>query len=171
MKVIFLDLDGVLNSQGSFLLETRKRKGIRKKLKEELGPVNETLDPVCCSNFQYVLDKLPEVKIVISSTWRVLFELEWLKNKLTSYGIDSSRVIDKTPELIGKERGDEIKEWLKNRTDITMFAIIDDNFIGSGYDEEIVKTTWTSGFTLDHARQTIQVLGCKVYHDDPALFR
>jgi hypothetical protein len=173
MKVIFLDFDGVLNSQGSFLFETRKRKGMRKKNKQEIGPVNETLDPVCCSNFQYVLDKLPDVKIVISSSWRTMFDLEWLKSKLASYGIDSSRVIDKTPEILFKDRGVEIEAWLNSHTElnITAFAIIDDNFIGGGYEYEVVLTSWNAGFTLEHARKTIQVLGCKVDPYDNALFR
>ena len=56
MKVIFLDFDGVLNSQGSFVLEDRIRKdNIRRQ--NVKGKVNETLCHVCTSNFQLVLDQ------------------------------------------------------------------------------------------------------------------
>src|SRR6202158_2602282 len=85
MKVIFLDFDGVLNSAASFVLEARFRK--ENKVFDDLCPVNETLCHICTSNFRHILDEVPDVKIVISSSWRNLFELEWLKDKLQEYKI------------------------------------------------------------------------------------
>jgi hypothetical protein len=165
MKVVFLDFDGVLNSAASFVMEGRKREGMGRTQFMALGmsPVNETLCSVCTSNFQLVLDHFPELKIVISSTWRELFDLEWLKSKLQSYGVDSSRVIDKTPVCYGGERGREIGMWLAEHQEITKYAIIDDNHIGNGYEEEgkVIKTTWDTGMTLEHVYKTIKVLGGK----------
>lgn len=165
IKVIFLDFDGVLNSAASFVMEDRKRKGQRKKVKEELGPINQTLCHVCTSNFQLILDHFPEVKIVISSTWREMFNLEWLQNKLQSYGIDSSRVIDKTPVRYSGIRGQEISMWLEDHPEVTKFVIIDDNQIGNGYEEQgvVIKTTWDTGLTLEHVHKTIILLGGKSY--------
>lgn len=168
MKVIFLDFDGVLNSSASFIMETRKSKKVRGM------PVNKTLCHVCCSNFQYVLDKTPKVKIVISSTWRENFDLEWLKNKLASYGIDSSRVIDVTSSLYAADsgpyarysthradRGEEVNEWLLRHPEVTKFAVIDDNFIGDGLEQKgvVVKTDWLNGMTINQAREAIVILG------------
>src|SRR5574337_1246935 len=103
MKVIFLDFDGVLNSAASFLMEDRKRRGKGRRHRESFEPVNQTLCHVCTSNFKYVLDKVPDVKIVISSTWRECYDMDWLKAKLESYGIDPKRVIDKTPSIKVRE--------------------------------------------------------------------
>jgi hypothetical protein len=166
MKVIFLDFDGVLNSKASFIVEERIRRSlgnISKEKKKEMGisKVGETLCHVCCSNFQLILEHFPEVKIVISSTWRGGYTLDWLKEKLTSYGIDSSRVIDKTPIIHGADRGHEIRTWLSEHPDVKKFVIIDDDVIGDGFNEEIVVTTWNVGLTLDHANAVLKVLGSK----------
>lgn len=164
MKVIFLDFDGVLNSQASFVMEDRKRKALRKKnSKKILEPINQTLCHVCTSNFQLVLDHFPEVKIVISSTWRELFNMDWLKEKLQSYGIDSSRVIDKTGVSYAGYRGHEINTWLDEHPETTEFVIVDDNYIGNGYEEQgkVIKTTWDTGMTLKHVFDTIKLLGGK----------
>lgn len=163
MKVIFLDFDGVLNSSASFIMESRKKK----KLKEtDLDAyhdfrVNETLCEVCCSNFQYLLDKCPDAKIVISSTWRNLYSLEWLCAKLASYNIDSSRVIDITPTHFNRMRGHEIADWLEDHPEVTSFVILDDSHIGHCYetDGKVVATNWYVGLTLNHASEAAAKLG------------
>ncbi len=47
MKVIFLDFDGVLNSEASFRMEIRRKN----------NRVSDTLNPVACSNLQYILEQ------------------------------------------------------------------------------------------------------------------
>lgn len=158
-RVIFLDFDGVLNSMASFHMERRKTKAQRNDI-----PVNQMLCHVCCSNFQYILDKAPNTDIVISSTWRELFDLDWLKAKLSSYGIDTTRVIGMTPTVMRnfstQIRGDEIKAWLNENPGYDRFVILDDNFIGNDYgDDVIVQTSWKTGLTLDEAVDAIYVLG------------
>jgi len=160
MKVIFLDFDGVLNSQTSFLYESDRRK----KHKEQgvKGPVNETLSPHCCAAFQHVLNQYPDVKIVISSTWRELFSLDWLREKLASYHIDSSRVIDRTPKDHGSgNRGYEIAWWLNEHPEVTHYAVIDDNTWGipevHGRDR-FVQTDWDRGMGISHAVELIDKL-------------
>jgi hypothetical protein len=148
MFVIFLDFDGVLNSAASFLYEDRKRKS---RPEEDLGPVNETFCNVCTSNFQSILETFPNSKIVISSAWRNLYPLGWLKDKLRSYGIDSSRVIGITPNTFSSERGREIDIWLKEHPDTKGYIAIDDNDDGISYyhgKEHFVHTTWETGLTL-----------------------
>ena len=155
MKVIFLDFDGVLNSQGSFIYESNRRK----KHKEQgvKGQVNETLCNVNTANFQYVLDQYPEVKIVISSTWREIHELDWLRAKLESYHVDGSRVIDRTPkDYKDANRGLEIQQWLDLHPEVTHYVIIDDNdwgIIEAHPSQKFVRTSWASGFTFDHAEE------------------
>lgn len=158
MKVIFLDFDGVINSQGSFVYEDRRRK----EWKEQgvKGRVNETLCNICTSNFQLILDQYPEAKVVISSTWREIYDLEWLKEKLASYHVDSSRVIGITPkDNITLSRGKEIADWLRGNPDVTHYIIIDDNDWGitDFHDEkQFVNTTWDAGLTFDKAMEAIK---------------
>lgn len=178
MKVIFLDFDGVLNSAASFVLENRIRKGKYMSKKRQaavlnLPPVNETLCHVCTSNFQHILDEVPDAKIVISSTWRQLFDLDWLRAKLVEYGVDGSRVIDKTPVIHFRfsqsvDRGVEIKEWLDQHPEVTNFVILDDNYIGPPFQPNhietgpnFVKSTWNVGLTLPLAIEAVKILGGK----------
>lgn len=162
MKVIFLDFDGVLNSQGSFLYESdRRRKRHEIGLK---GPVNQTLCNVCTANFQMILDTYRDVKIVISSSWREMFDLEWLKEKLASYHIDSSRVIGKTPSDWGGNRGAEIRIWLNEHPEVIHYVVIDDSdwgikdLHGEG---RFIKTTWAAGLTFDKSEEAIDKLSSK----------
>lgn len=159
MKVIFLDFDGVLNSQGSFVYEGRRR--TQWKEQGVKGRVPETLCNVCTSNFQAVLDQYKDVKIVISSTWRVLFELDWLKQKLESYHIDSSRVIDKTPRTMSGDRGHEIQMWLDKHPEVTHYIVIDDNDgdISAVHGKDrFVHTSWDGGMTWAHTQEAIEKL-------------
>lgn len=166
MKVIFLDFDGVLNSQGSFLYEHNRRERDAERSKQPgekgiSGPVNETLCNVCTANFQHVLEQYPEVKIVLSTTWRTMFDLDWLKAKLASYGIDSDRVIDKTPDLMFKGRGHEIQQWLDAHPEVTHYVAIDDNDDAISFihgEDRFVHTTWEGGMDFNHARQLIHKL-------------
>lgn len=167
MKVIFLDFDGVLNSAASFLLEERKRK--ENPAMDDLGPVNQTLCNICTSNFRHILDEVPDAKIVISSTWRNLFELDWLRDKLAEYKIPGDRVIDKTPvvRMFG-ERGEEIQDWLGEHPEVTDYVILDDNYIGPPFQDgyladgpNLVKTTWNVGLTLPLAVKAVKILGGK----------
>lgn len=125
MKVIFLDFDGVLNSEGSFLYEYNRRH--RRRERHLKGQVMETLCNVCCANLQEILYRYPTAKIVLSTTWRELFDMDWLRKKLESYHVDSSKVIDKTPRDWGGNRGIEIQLWLNRHPEVTEYIIIDDN--------------------------------------------
>jgi hypothetical protein len=167
VKVIFLDFDGVLNSSASFILESNRRRKLMEtdKAAGMLFRVNQTLCHVCCSNFQYILDHVPsDVKIVISSTWREIYDMDWLKAKLQSYGIDSSRVIDKTPAcFVGgftrAPRGQEISEWLEEHPEVTDYVILDDNSDMTVHMDKFVQTSWLTGLTLYNVEKTIDMLG------------
>lgn len=173
MKVIFLDFDGVLNSSASFLMESKKKKrlvanyykgkgGMSNRKAKEFR-VNQTFSEVCASNFQYILDKCPDVKVVLSTTWRNLYEMDWLKEKLEEYGIDSSRVIGKTPRIFrgfnSAERGHEISEWLEEHPEVTDYVILDDNSDMTVHMDKLVKTSWLDGLTLGIAATVIAKLG------------
>jgi hypothetical protein len=73
-KILFLDFDGVLHSDGS---------GSFSKL----------------DLFEECLSKMPEVEIVISSTWRETDSIEQLRNYFSAHVRD--RIIGITPSLEG----------------------------------------------------------------------
>lgn len=163
MRVIFLDFDGVLNSSASFIMEKRRRK----KDKRITSSVSETLCHVCSSNFQYILDQCPDVKIVITSTWRIQHKISWLRKKMKQYGIDGSRVIDTTHATFSGWRGREITMWLDDNPQVKEYVVIDDNsLIVETHNHRFVKTSWPVGLTLPHAREAIRMFGVKLDEDE-----
>lgn len=163
MKVLFLDFDGVLNSETSFLYESHRRS--RDREHGVGGPVNETLSLHCCAALREVLIKYPDLKIVLSTTWRTMFDLNWLKAKLAEYKIDSDRVIGKTPvDHDFFRRGIEIQMWLNEHPEVTHYVIIDDNDWEISHwhgNDRFVQTDWERGMGLVHAKELIWKLSSK----------
>lgn len=161
--VLFLDFDGVLNSEASFRWEIRKK----------TAQVNNTLSPIACSNLQYVLDKCPELKIVISSTWRLLHTMDELKAKLAEYGVDSSRVIDQTPNTFSRHRGREIGMWLEDHPEVERFVVLDDDRDAHVFDDGnpdnpqrslSVQTDWFDGLLIGDAYRIVTFVTQSTQH-------
>lgn len=113
--LLFLDIDGVLNSHAWW--ERRKALGI----KEVRGIAD--LDPEACQRVQRVCDTTG-ARLVISSTWRVMHSRQSLRRMFVKRGL-TTPIIGITPriwmradELPGYEhnkcgRGVEIQWWLQ----------------------------------------------------------
>ncbi len=159
MTVLFLDFDGVLNNQGSFVLEGRRNNALPEGEKHKR--VQETLDPVNCSNVQFFLDQYKDMKIVLSTAWRLHYPVDWLKTKLAEYGVDSERVIGKTPwhSSMGL-RGNEIQDWLDQHPDVTRYIVFDDNDdrISQMHPKNFIKTSWNTGFTFEHTLKAMKIM-------------
>ena len=126
MKIIFLDIDGVLNWRGS-----------DDRIDGFIG-----LDPENIERFNKIIDAHPDAKIVISSTWRKISafqttykSFEELVALLHSRGLKGD-VIGHTPIFFGdRGRGHEIREWMlgtNNRPEgpIDQFVVLDDDRTG-----------------------------------------
>ena len=119
-------------------------------------------EQICDKNIlclKQALDQLPEVKIVISSAWRLGYSLDNLKELLTLNKI-KNEVIGVTPS-IGKPssiRGDEIKEFLNSNPRIKNFLVIDDNSVfdlGDPYIKNFLKTSPFTGLTPEDTQTII----------------
>lgn len=137
MKILFLDFDGVLNNF------TDRNFG-------------EKLSASACHNLNSLLDRVPDLKIVISSAWRI-WGVEYVKQVLTKNGVDSSRVIDRTGSENGK-RGYQIQCWLDRNPGVTNMVIIDDESDMENLMDKLVKTSSFIGLTSKEVSQAIEVL-------------
>ena len=137
MKVIFLDVDGVLNSsQDGFniKLETRKHLVLLKQLVDETG-----------------------AEIVLSSSWRIYDKTRvFIKKKLEEYGI---ALIGFTPDT-GESKGKEIKKWLDETPySIESFVILDDDAdMGEYSGSKLVLTDINVGLQEVDVRKAINIL-------------
>lgn len=152
MKIIFLDFDGVLNSEASFRYEKR-RKTIH---------IQDTLSAVACANLQHILEQDRDVKLVISSTWRKMHTLVELQNILNSYGVEAARIIGKTPITFGGNRAQEIGMWLEENTNVTRFVVLDDDGdvapLADNPNGMVIQTTWDDGLLLSQAKAAAKFL-------------
>jgi hypothetical protein len=156
MKVIFLDIDGVLNSN-----KTVDRMG------RFVG-----LDPVNIENFNKIIEAHPDAKIVISSTWRELTSEGYYSNfkelidLLHNRGL-KGEIIDKTPSQYTWKyrcgtRGGEISEWKQGRTDLGQYVILDDDSSASdGIPEHQPRHVLT---TLGNNALTLELGGLRDKH-------
>lgn len=134
MKIIFLDIDGVLNNEVWYKSE-RFRHG---QSKEEYDL--SQFDPRCVELLNSLIADT-QAKIVVSSSWRLGRTVDELKDLFQRVGI-LGEVIDKTPQLFfaikgydkSVPRGCEIKAWLENNKSIigskmskVNYVILDDD--------------------------------------------
>ena len=157
MKIVFLDIDGVLNSQ----------EAIEKALED--GTLNDLR--VVFPHHVNVLKKIlmeTGAKIVISSTWRHAFknghENESMFNETWAdiLGEDiASRIIGMTPVLddIDAIRGDEIDAWLSENAFVGEFCIIDDDDDMGNLKQHLVQTDGVHGLEEKHVSQVKKILG------------
>lgn len=141
-KVLFLDVDGVLNSTKSLVAfgnYPMPKVDAREKELFDLTSV-ELIKKVC---------KDTNTKIVLSSSWRNCEDWEFVLKGLL--GLD---IIDITPTIYdgdrGWFRGNEIKAWLTEHPEVTKYAIVDDNndFLEE-QEEFFVQTNATNGLSYN----------------------
>lgn len=168
MKILFLDIDGVLNSIRSVIAFANPERG---SLSFSLDPRFDVqftqeyfkLDPIAVLLTKRVIEETG-AKIVISSTWRIGSCVEHFHKMFACYGWDTTDIIiDMTPRC-GKIRGHEIAAWLENNNhlDITNYVIVDDNsdFLPE-QKPHLVQTNMNIGFSHITYEQCIKILNDK----------
>lgn len=154
-KIIFLDVDGVLNDS-TYTERCAKR---LKKLNLSPSLMNferVPFNPRSLKNLQKIVLKTG-AEIVLHSTWR-RYEIEYgvLVARLAEYGI---KVKDKTEDLLVSSKMIEISTYIaklnaKESTPIR-FAILDDTDVGL---PNLVKTEFKHGLTNKKAQECIEIL-------------
>jgi HAD domain in Swiss Army Knife RNA repair proteins len=121
MNVIFLDVDGVLNTVG--LLYHYGFEYIDEDMVELLSK----------------LVRKTGSKIVLSSTWRLDNKSRGLVDEaLARYGMS---ILDRTPKIEGAVRSEEISDWLGRHPEVVRYAIIDDTAeAGMGLEKNFFRT-------------------------------
>lgn len=135
MKVLFLDIDGVVNCATT----SQRHRGF-------IG-----IDPVMAFRVgKIVLDTGCEV--VLSSSWRLSPDAR------DEVAKQVYKFIDVTPDLQGKtDRGCEITAWLEKHPEVTRHAILDDN-TDFHADQPLFKTSWATGITDEIAKEVTDYL-------------
>ena len=145
MKVLFLDVDGVLNSEDYYVTTPPE-----KRLSFPLGE----FDPAAVKRVNRILDET-QAKLVVSSSWR------WnpgLKNIFEKVGINHE-IWGRTPSGKGRNRGYEIQQFLNSHPEVSNYVILDDD---SDMLEEqknnFVHTNTYYGLTDEDTDKAIKIL-------------
>lgn len=158
MKIVFLDIDGVLNSEEFFIERTQdcrydnyRAAGYSPKMSRNLC----SLDSVAIANLNYIISQTG-AKIVVSSTWRC--DDPWLQELFAVVGIPS--YIGITPYHIARHRGTEIKQWLDKHPEVENYVILDDDndMLDSQLDNFVQTDAYKRGLSLVNAEQAIKIL-------------
>ena len=163
MKVIFLYVDGVLNTENTFerIHNEWKNTGIR----------NVELDEFRIEILSKIVERT-SAKIVLSSTWRLGFKKEndklipskketiELVRLLNKYNLN---IYDITSNINWRE--DAINEWISRHSDIESFVVIDDDIkdLMTFKDKELIQTKFfgdvdESGLCEFHIDDAIRIL-------------
>lgn len=142
MKIIFLDLDGVLNNWYQPDLIARENLNILKKILA-----------------------LSKAKIVLTSSNKYPLQRQNIKNITGSYLEKYVKIIqnegisiyDVTP-YVKEDRSLEIKAYLESNTNITDFVIIDDELVTPDFLKYQVLLDWDRGLQEEHIKPVLAIL-------------
>jgi len=137
MKVLFLDIDGVMNNFTS------------RNFKD-----NFSISAI--QALSSLLAREPDLKIVISSAWRIWGAL-YMKKVFIKNGLDETRIIDCTGQENGK-RGYQIQCWLDRNPGVTSMVILDDESDMDPLMHKLVKTSMFVGLTSKEVDLAVDML-------------
>ena len=158
-KIIFLDLDGVLNT-------------LWWEKKEHVDKYGYAFDPNAVANLAKIIEETG-AEIVISSSWKFM-GLSEMQDMWEVRGLPG-KIIDITPNTVSDEmllsadldhmelmpiRGMEIKEWLEKKgKKVSQYAILDDmDAMLPEQKSHFVQTNPNVGITEDDAFKAISIL-------------
>lgn len=163
-KVLFLDIDGVLNTE-------RQHDHCVEAGLAYVDNFGYAFDPVAVANLKTIVDETG-ADIVISSSWKLwgisTMQKLWISRSLPG------KVIDVTPNNVSDDlllsfdldmmlpagKGSEIKEWLDtNGSQVTHYAILDDmDDMLLKQQSHFVQTDPRIGITQDDTEMIIEIL-------------
>lgn len=151
MKVIFLDIDGVLNSIDSAIAFFAKKKNKSMMYNED------RLDPVSIGLIQRVCEETG-AKIVVSSTWRMGRTQKDFIELFAAYGWEDFPYLDKT-DTAGPVRGSEIQRWLVNNGSPEYIILDDDSDMLQEQHDRFIHVSNVNGFRSKHYCKALRLFG------------
>lgn len=179
MRILFLDIDGVLNTRESAALPRVHVPGLRGLFGNGHG--YPALDPKTIAPLNLITDTI-DANIVVSSTWRMGTEIDFQDLKLylqfngvkaTVLGRTSTRGTVRLKRKCAEcwtigfahkmscrrsgYRGYEIEEWVvDNGRTSNDIVIVDDDSDMEPYMHRFVKTKFEDGLTFEKAKEAIE---------------
>ncbi len=143
LLVIFLDIDGVLNTRG--FLEGR-----------EESEWSEQIDPRAVARLD-ALARRSGAKVVISSSWRCYLPVARIEEILRAQGF-TGEILGATPRR-PPSRGTEIQAWIDAEAEeVVGLVILDDVPEMEHLTPHFVQTTFEEGLLDGHVEEALVIL-------------
>lgn len=139
-RVVFLDIDGVLNT----IFSWGKRPHAAALEPERVARINA----LCAAT---------GAVIVVTSTWRLVFDMDGLRQLLTGAGL-TAPIVDVTPCLDTGHRCDEIRFWVNSQPEPPdSYVIFDDDETAGieGHFVWIARSRGVEDWHVDRARKLL----------------
>ena len=168
-KVIFLDVDGILNSSRTLYEDISLEDDLISNLKELVDKTDAKI--ILSSSWRFsteaiatLMDKLDKFGLVISGMTCDGVDLDWLEKyefNTTKKYLDTKFDYDENKQIkFTRDRGAEIFKWLHDHDDCA-YVILDDEIedIKPYFSESvIVKTSYKTGLTEEDVKKAVQIL-------------
>ncbi len=171
-RFLFLDIDGVLNTIrfSDYLIDHDE---------DEVDEDGSLFDPKAVANLATIINNVPDMKIIISSSWRFKgwewMKHMWEKRQMPGYIYDFTPALDVvcfTDKLNGNNttsvypigtRGLEINEWLRNNASMNplmyKYVIMDDEKdLLLRQQDNFIHTDPYFGITKDDVVRALEIL-------------
>lgn len=166
MKLLFLDIDGVLNSSDW----VRRRTVSPDPFASPSELAKFLIDPKAIARLNKVLERTGAM-VVVSSAWRKGSSQAWMDTKemLYSAGLKPWTIVGRTPNMdtkmgslyVAPDRGDEIGKFLDEfRKPVEAFAAVDDiAMLSKRVEGHLVRTDISDGLLDEHVERLVGLLG------------
>ncbi len=143
MRVVFLDIDGVLVTRRSLFGHDER--------------IHRYEFDVCAVNMLLTAQTELGLCFVLSSSWRKIYCHKTL-SVMTGLNIIDSTGISST-----NRRGDEIQDWLNSNPNVSDYVIIDDEVsdLNDNQLNRTIKTEYADGFLFGHFLKLYELFGEK----------
>jgi len=169
VNILFLDIDGVLNSEAFLRTLDAQHRALGHHERCKCFRLEKQLDHNAVARLNRLV-AVTGAKIVISSSWRCLLDPPELHRILVEHGL-VAEIIGETPDgpndpelqaALGDYdrifRGHEIDAWLKKHLEVERFVILDDGGDMAMHKNRLVQTDYQEGLLDEHVELAIRVM-------------
>jgi hypothetical protein len=154
--IVFLDVDGVLNSVHWWVAREDLRNSYLPPRLAARAWREQRLDPACVRRLHRLVEQTG-VSIVLSSSWRFRMSIPEFTKLMALHGFVAAPVIGATLAIVRAIRGEEVAAWrAQHRSDCPYVCIDDDgDFLPN---QPLVQTHPEIGLSDDDVTRCIAIL-------------
>lgn len=161
MKIIFLDIDGVLNSHA--WLEQQPPFSLREH-------PERAIDPDAVQRLNHLTERTG-ARLVVTSTWRLKWGIRALRQIFVNADIRGTLldvtevfiIARATHRALADPREQEILMWLRQHPEVTHYVVLDDLAnLGVLRDRQVLVDA-ASGLTMDNINEALAILNCDLH--------